>query len=553
MSRWWLACTSFPVLAGTMSAMATVFGICAVSYGWLEIDSFDVGSVVVVQSSWAVTIAAISLALSATADLALLLIMMLKLDAVRGYLATALLYFVSSMLLFSLIGVTVDQPPYTNPPQTLQYTQNFYYGIFAATLYLFIAALLAIYACGVRTIHLSMQDRRIIENTSIVLRAFTLAAFLLGGAAIYIPIEGWSLTDSLYWSAYTILTIGIGNIVPKTHLGRSLLIPYATGGITCLGLFVSSITSLSRKMGELRLKFELEAEGIHLHETAHRDIVRLRQIKSHWQSRHRWIVFIFSSCAWLLLWLVSARIFKSSERGQGWTYFESLYFTFVSLTTIGYGDFYPTSNLGKSFFVFWALLAVPVMTTLIGVVGQVGFHTVVYFVKRAGRGWWSCGFCAGRIGAFLDGRRLDMPASAGGGAGLSVSGAVDIERQYCPAFHDTLSLVPLERQRPDNYFSSAEHRLHLTEEIKILVDILKEDSRDIDLHREWARIVSLLRVDGGDGEEVLAAESHRQQVIREVMSVNQSTAERNKEILWMVKLLVEKLCFCLREDIGEGR
>ncbi|GLA89006.1 potassium channel sub K member 4 [Aspergillus tubingensis] len=458
--------------------------------------------------------------------------MMLKWDAVRGYLATALLYFVSSMLLFSLIGVTVNQPPHTiAPPQTLQYTQNFYYGIFAASLYLFIAALLAIYACSVRTIHLSMQDRRIIKNTSIVLRAFTLAAFLLGGAAIYIPIEGWFLPDSLYWSTYTILPIGIGNIAPKTHLGRSLLIPYATGGITCLGLFVSSIASFSRKMGELRLKFELEAEGIHLHKAPYRDIVKFRQIKSQRQSRHRWIVFIFSSCAWLLLWLVSARVFKSSERGQGWTYFESLYFTFVSLTTIGYGDFYPTSNLGKSFFVFWALLAVPVMTTLVGVVGQVGFHTVVYFVRRVGRGW-SWGFCVRRVGAYLSVRRLGMPASAVG-AGLSVSGDVDIERQYCP-----LSL-PLERQRPDNYFSSAEHRLHLTEEIKILVDILKDDSRDIDLHREWARIVSLLRVDGDD-EEVLAAESHRRQLIREVLSANQSTKERNKDILWMVKLLVEK-------------
>ncbi|GLB11198.1 potassium channel sub K member 4 [Aspergillus tubingensis] len=548
MSRWWLACTSFPVLAGTISAMATIFGICAVSHEWLELDSSDVGSVVVVQSAWAVTIKAISLTLSATADLTLLLIMILKLDAVRGYLATALLYFVSSMLLFSLIGVTVHQPSYTIAPETQHYTQNFYYGIFAASLYLFIAALLTIYACSVRTIHLSMQDRRIIENTSIVLRAFTLAAFLLGGAAIYIPIEGWSLTDALYWSTYTILTIGIGNIVPKTHLGRSLLIPYATGGITCLGLFVSAIGSFSRKMGELRLKFELEAEGIHLHKAPHRDIVKFRQIRSQRQSRHRWIVFIFSSCAWLLLWLVSARIFKSSERAQGWTYFESLYFTFVSLTTIGYGDFYPTSNLGKSFFVFWALLAVPVMTTLVGVVGQVGFHTVVYFVRRVGRGW-SWGFCVGRVGAYLNVRRLDMPAFAGR-AGLSVSGDVDIERQYCPAF-DTLSL-PLERQRPDNYFSSAEHRLHLTEEIKILVDILKDDSRDIDLHREWACIVSLLRVDGGDGE-VLAAESHRRQVIREVLSANQSTTERNKEIVWMVKLLVENLCFCLREDIGEGR
>ncbi|PYH64371.1 potassium channel family protein [Aspergillus vadensis CBS 113365] len=546
MSRWWLACTSFPVLAGTISAMATMFGICAVGYGWLEVGSSGVGSVVVVQSAWAVAIKAISLALAATADLTLLLIMMLKWNAVRGYLGTALLYFVSSMLLFSLVGVTVHQPP-PIAPQTWHYTQNFYYGIFAASLYLFIAALLAIYACSIRTIHLSMQDRRIIENTSIVLRAFTLAAFLLGGASIYIPIEGWSLTDALYWSAYTMLTIGIGNIVPKTHLGRSLLIPYATGGITCLGLFVSSIASFSRKMSDLLLKFELEQEGIHLHKSPHRDIIKIREIKSHWQRRHRWIVFIFSSCAWLLLWLVSARVFKSSERDQGWTYFESLYFTFVSLTTIGYGDIYPTSNLGKSFFVFWALLAVPVMTTLFGVVGQVGFHTVVYFVGRVGKGV-SWGYCVGRVGAFLDGRGLDLPASAGGGTDVRVLGGdvdIDKERQYCP-----LSL-PLERQRPDNHVGAAEHRLHLSDEIKTLVDILKDDSRDIDLHCEWARIVSLLRVDADDGE-VLVAESHRQQMIREVISVNQSTTERNKEVLWMVKLLVEKLCFCLREDTGRG-
>ena len=37
---------------GTISAMATIFGICAVSHGWLELDSSDVGSVVVVQSAW---------------------------------------------------------------------------------------------------------------------------------------------------------------------------------------------------------------------------------------------------------------------------------------------------------------------------------------------------------------------------------------------------------------------------------------------------------------------------------------------------------------------
>lgn len=153
------------------------------------------------------------------------------------------------------------------------------------------------------------------------------------------------------------------------------------------------------------------------------------------------------------------------------------------------------------------------------------------------------------VGVFVDGRRLDLSAPAGRGADVRVAGGdveVDIERQACP----TLDIVtlPLERPRP------GQHKLHLCEEIKSLVDILKDDDRDVDLHREWARIVSLLSVDEGGGAEVLGGESHRQQVIREVVSVNQSATDRDKEILWMVKLLVEKLCSCLREDMRcEGR
>ena len=50
---------------------------------------------------------------------------------------------------------------------------------------------------------------------------------------------------------------------------------------------------------------------------------------------------------------------------QGMTYFEALYFCYVSLLTIGYGDLAPQSNPGRPFFVFWSLIAVPTMTILV--------------------------------------------------------------------------------------------------------------------------------------------------------------------------------------------
>ncbi len=58
------------------------------------------------------------------------------------------------------------------------------------------------------------------------------------------------------------------------------------------------------------------------------------------------------------------------QNSQGWTYIDSFYFTYTTLLTIGYGDFYPTSSAGKPFFVVWSLLSVPAMTVLISNMGD---------------------------------------------------------------------------------------------------------------------------------------------------------------------------------------
>ena len=60
------------------------------------------------------------------------------------------------------------------------------------------------------------------------------------------------------------------------------------------------------------------------------------------------------------------------------SYFQALYFCYVSLLTIGYGDLSPKSNAGKPFFIVWSLVAVPTMTILISDMGD----TVIASFKR---------------------------------------------------------------------------------------------------------------------------------------------------------------------------
>jgi len=96
----------------------------------------------------------------------------------------------------------------------------------------------------------------------------------------------------------------------------------------------------------------------------------LRDIQDQISQKQRWILLLASGTTWFVLWLLSAAVFKRTERDQNWSYFQALYFTFISLMTIGYGDFYPTSNAGKSLFVFWSLLAVPIITILVSSMGD---------------------------------------------------------------------------------------------------------------------------------------------------------------------------------------
>ena len=123
---------------------------------------------------------------------------------------------------------------------------------------------------------------------------------------------------------------------------------------------------------------------------------KMRDIQHAARRFKKWYALIMSFVSFGLLWCVGAVVFWLAEaETQQLSYFQALYFCYVSLLTIGYGDLSPKSNAGKPFFVLWSLIAVPTMTILISDLGDTaigGFKRKVLeygglaFLGK-GRGW----------------------------------------------------------------------------------------------------------------------------------------------------------------------
>ncbi|KAM3069714.1 hypothetical protein ACMFMG_010424 [Clarireedia jacksonii] len=408
-SRWWFASTAFPLVAGTFGPMASAFSICALVVHWRvwipEGGVEEHGVYIDDPKCRLIGINAAQLAIALISNLFLLLNMAERVRFSIAQPITIIGWYLSS---FALIGLTAcASGPLTLPsPPQHAYTQAFYYAIFSAGLYFLVASLMVVTVYGAYKGHYKKEFKLSISQRTLMLQTISFLVYLLVGAAIFSHIESWQYLDAVYWADFTLLTVGIGDYAPMTHLGRGLLFPYAIGGVIILGLVVGSIRSLVLERGKVKLGARMVEkerrrllkklqeknakilkpittgkstessstlvgeDGLTERERRQQEFDFMRQIQEQATSKRRWTSLLISGTTWFVLWFAGAAIFKAAEYGQNWSYFQSLYFSYTSLLTIGYGDFYPMSNSGKPFFVFWSLLAVPSLTILISNMGD---------------------------------------------------------------------------------------------------------------------------------------------------------------------------------------
>lgn len=53
---------------------------------------------------------------------------------------------------------------------------------------------------------------------------------------------------------------------------------------------------------------------------------------------------------------------------EGWSWLDSAYFSIITLTTVGYGDFSPQTSAGKLFTIFYIFIGIGIILTFVNTV-----------------------------------------------------------------------------------------------------------------------------------------------------------------------------------------
>ncbi|KAG0369926.1 hypothetical protein BC939DRAFT_473594 [Gamsiella multidivaricata] len=180
---------------------------------------------------------------------------------------------------------------------------------------------------------------------ALIISSFVMTTVIIVGAAIYSSLEDWTFDEAVNFCIVSFATIGYGNLSPKTPAGQIIFFIYGLFGISSLGFFVVSLRNavieqfqwrlvdrFSKPAHITRVQTRMSAKDISFPEARFEEERRVKMMVK------RKMMFRMV-CIWIVMWFGGAGVFCAFEP---WTYLESLYFCFVTLTTIGFGDYVPT-------------------------------------------------------------------------------------------------------------------------------------------------------------------------------------------------------------------
>lgn len=209
--------------------------------------------------------------------------------------------------------------------------------------------------------------------------------------------ELWKLRSSFFFCVTVLSTIGYGVTAPETDEGRLFTVVYALAGIPLMSYLLFQINSII--MGAVSRVYHYCRPGKGKSWTHFKLIVS--------------IILVIAAC------ILGSIVYVYRE---GWTYATGFYFSFITLSTIGFGDEYPDSASGQLMTFVYILLFMGCVSATFSTM-QDGVESLVAKVTKAcGRGGGDPDALDGKVELdVLGGRSRDTKGGETSATSLSAS------------------------------------------------------------------------------------------------------------------------------------
>jgi hypothetical protein len=221
---------------------------------------------------------------------------------------------------------------------------------------------------------------------------FFMLLYLAAGTAFFTQEAGWEIHDALFFSIYTMTTVGYGlnDNIPDQGRFQVFVIFYIFIGVATLTIMVAQVYQCialeasraqhARDRAEISRKgkdvISRRAAGMSIVDEMNMDldqqtrqdrcmdgiVRRYEKTKNFFRDSElgRGISVLFPFAG---LIIIGAVVVGPIE---GWSVVESIYFSCVSLTTVGYGLYVPQNPIAIYFCIFWLPFSVGFMSLFLG-------------------------------------------------------------------------------------------------------------------------------------------------------------------------------------------